>query len=390
MTAVADRCPGVLRLHAAQDGGLARIRLPGGRVSAAQLRAVAAAARLGNGLVELTSRANLQVRGLPASAEADAAKLLWDAGLLPSRTHDRVRNIVASPLAGRHQRSVAETDEIVRALDRQLCADPALAELPGRFLFAVDDGSGLAATDADVMLIAQRDGGFALALAGRRTTLSVPAAEAPGLALSAARAFLSLRGAAWRVRQLEGGLPELARRLGGRISPISIESVRRMSPGTESQRDGRAAITALPPLARLEPPGLEGLAGLAREVRLSTRRTLSLVDVGWNDVERLRAELDRLGLVGSEGSGWEGLSACAGLGACAKARVDVRAAAAKRAAVRRAGDPIEHWAGCDRRCGEPAGVEVAVFAGGEGVTVERVEAESADVDLDGALELLAP
>jgi sulfite reductase beta subunit-like hemoprotein len=390
MTAVADRCPGVLRLHAAQDGGLARVRLPGGRVSAVQLRAIAAAARLGNGLVELTSRANLQVRGLPADAEREAATLLWRAGLLPSLTHERVRNIVASPLAGRHQRSLADTDEIVAALDRQLCADPSLAELPGRFLFAVDDGSGLAAADADVMLIAQRDGRFALALAGRRTTLSVAATEAPEVTLSAARAFMELRGAAWRVRQLEGGLAELARRLGARTSPIAIESVRRIAPGTEPQRDGRAAITVMPPLARLEPDGLVGLAALASEVRLSTRRTVSLVDVGWNDVERLRGLHERLGLVASEGSGWEGLSACAGLGACAKARVDVRDFAARRAAVRGPGDPIEHWAGCDRRCGEPAGVEVAVFARGEGVTVERVGGESVEVDVDGALELLGP
>ncbi|MBA3264501.1 MAG: precorrin-3B synthase [Thermoleophilaceae bacterium] len=380
-----DRCPGVLRLHEAQDGGLARIRLPGGRIAAAQLDAVAAAARLGNGLVELTSRANLQVRGLPGVAAERVEMLLGEAGLLPSRTHERVRNVLGSPLDGRHPRSVAATDAVVDAVDRGLVADPLLAQLPGRFLIAVDDGAGLAAeAGADVTLTAECGFGrlgaqpaFALWLAGRRTTLEVPVAEAAGLALAAARAFLAVRAeqdrGAWRLRELDGGPAKVARRLGSGIS--SIESARsrtRLAPGTVAQRDGRAAVTALPPLGRIGPPAVDGLAELARahggEVRLSTRRTLSLLDLDTAQVASIQSTLDRLGLVVSPRSGWEGLSACAGLGACTKARVDVRAAAARSAAGRGADDPSEHWSACDRRCGEPADVGVAVFADGAGLT----------------------
>ena len=94
-----DACPGVFAPHDAADGALARIRLPGGVIGAAALRVVADCAQeLGDGRVHLTSRGNLQLRGLSRSG-ALAARLAA-AGLLPSATHERVRNVLASPLAG--------------------------------------------------------------------------------------------------------------------------------------------------------------------------------------------------------------------------------------------------------------------------------------------------
>ena len=52
-----DACPGALQTHQAADGALARVRLPGGVISAGQLEALAhAATRFGAGTIELTSR----------------------------------------------------------------------------------------------------------------------------------------------------------------------------------------------------------------------------------------------------------------------------------------------------------------------------------------------
>jgi len=381
-----DRCPGILRLHEAADGALARVRLPGGRIAPAALAALAGVARRGNGVIELTSRAGIQLRGLAADDGAAVADLLWAAGLLPSPQHDRVRNVLASPLAGRSPAALAATDAVVAALDGGLCADDALAALPGRFLFAVDDGSGtLDAARADVVLSAEPSGRFRLRLAGRATTALADAADAAELALAAARAFQALAredgDGAWRVADLDDGALRVAARLGHALAPAepaasgsraaragahapADQSARGRAPrpGAHPQADGRVAIVALPPLGRLDPGTAEQLAALAArigtdELRLCPTRTLTLLDVPTEAAADGSAALDALGLVTVPGSGWEGLSACAGLGACARAERDVRAIAAARAGVRGADAPPEHWSACVRDCGRPAGVE---------------------------------
>src|SRR6201996_1908258 len=95
-----DGCPGALQVHQAADGALVRIRLPGGMITAAQLTMLSGVSRrFGSGTMELTSRGNVQLRGI--TDVTTAAEAIANAGLLPSTTHERVRNIVASPLSGR-------------------------------------------------------------------------------------------------------------------------------------------------------------------------------------------------------------------------------------------------------------------------------------------------
>ena len=125
-----DACPGALQLHQAADGALARVRLPGGMISAEQLEALAhAATRFGSPAMELTSRGNIQLRAITDTAAV--AEIVAAAGLLPSQTHERVRNIVASPLSGR----VGGTTDIrglVTELDEAIQSEPALARAAGQ------------------------------------------------------------------------------------------------------------------------------------------------------------------------------------------------------------------------------------------------------------------
>jgi sulfite reductase beta subunit-like hemoprotein len=158
------------------------------------------------------------------------------------------------------------------------------------------------------------------------------------------------------------------------------------------QYDGGFAVTALAPLGRLDVAVLDGLVRLGVDLRLSPWRTVTVVDVPSRaDAVALAGSVAALGLVVEAGSGWAGLSACAGLGACVTARLDVRAAAAARAAVRAPGAPAEHWSACERRCGQPRRVGVAVTAPGGGVLVARAGgAERLLVDVPAALAELRP
>jgi precorrin-3B synthase len=196
-----DRCPGVLRPWLADDGNLIRLRLAGGRLPAARLRALSeVAATYGDGDVYVTGRANLQLRGLgPVTEEVVAA--IEATGLLPSRTHELARNLLTSPqtgLAGGR----ADLRPVVAELDERLLADPALAALPGRFLFVLDDGRGdLLDRPVDVGLVALDDQRAQLWVGGRWGEV-VTLREAPAVLIGLARSFLATRTTEWHVREL--------------------------------------------------------------------------------------------------------------------------------------------------------------------------------------------
>lgn len=300
-----DRCPGVLALHEAADGWLARVRVPGGRLSALQLRAIAAAAEeLGSGLIDVTARANLQLRGLGEESGTVLARRLSVAGLLPSPAHDRARNLLASPLAGRSRGALDAVDAVVDLLDARLCATPSLSELPGRFCFLVDDGSG-AGWDArpDVAVAACGGGRFAILLDEQPADFEGDASAAVALAVQVALAFLEVRGDdyAWRLPEVPDGARAVADRLGiGLGDRHRPRSPYVPAPGLEPQRDGRLALTVLPPLGRLSPALLRELARLCdcagTDARLSTSRTVTLVDLEADAAEEISAAVRRAGL----------------------------------------------------------------------------------------------
>lgn len=205
-----DRCPGVLRPWPADDGALVRIRVPGGRLRAASLMALAAVAEeYGDARVHVTGRANLQLRGLPLSDGVLPERVVTAieaTGLLPSRAHDLARNVLTSPLTGLVG-GRADLRPVTAALDALLLSEPALAALPGRFLFTLDDGRGdLADRHRDLGLVAL-DAETGRLRIGQQWGRVVPLTDAPTALVGYALLFLDRRGAgpaaAWHVDELE-------------------------------------------------------------------------------------------------------------------------------------------------------------------------------------------
>ncbi len=249
-------CPGLVRIVAARDGGICRIKLPGGELGAAQAEAIAhASERHAAGVIELTNRANLQLRGVRGGEEAALTAALVEAGLGPMATAgfdgradaeaawlpdsgavsaagaagvastpssptaptalsasaaDDIRNVMISPTAGRDPFALFDTRPLCAALLALLQSDARFAALSPKFALLVDGGERLARLDHphDVWLAASQDAcgeiRFVFGLAGcppvsatrpAAALSSVRPAQVPALVRALLHTFLDLAAA---------------------------------------------------------------------------------------------------------------------------------------------------------------------------------------------------
>ncbi len=356
-----DACPGALQVHQAADGALVRVRLPGGMITTAQLAALSSvSSRFGSETLELTARGNVQVRGITdvtAVAEAVAK-----AGLLPSATHERVRNIVASPLSGRSG-GRADVRAWVGELDAAICAKPRLAELGGRFWFSLDDGrADVSGQGADVGVHVLPDG-CALLLAGRDTGVRLAAGQVVEMLIGIAERFVAIHGKAWRIQELDdirALLPDVEP--GGATFP----AVTKPPVGWIDQDDGRVTLGAAIPLGVLPAHVADYLAAVGAPLVITPWRSVLVCDLSEEVADVTLRVLAPLGLVFDENSPWLNVSACTGSPGCAHSAADVRAHA------ERSLDPDypvhRHFVGCERACGNPHAGEV-LLATGDGYTL---------------------
>ena len=178
-------CPGAYRPMMSGDGLVVRVRPMLGRMTRAQaLGLCQLSQRFGSGVIDLTSRANLQIRGV---AEADHEALLMALNgldLLPDDPElESRRNILIAPDWAQGDDSATMAAELVARLH-------ALPALPAKFGFAIDAGPApiLTRNSADIR-IERGPEGLLLRADGADTGRAVTVANAVDLALDLAAWF---------------------------------------------------------------------------------------------------------------------------------------------------------------------------------------------------------
>ena len=176
-------CPGAHRPMQSGDGMIVRVRPRLSQISAAQAKGLARLARqYGNGQIDLTNRANLQLRGLLPDAVAPVVQDLSALGLLDldAATESR-RNILTQPLWQSGDDSHHLTQELAARLNE-------LPELPAKFGFAIDCGPApfLSSDPADIRLERSADGGVIVRADGLALGAPVALTDAVGLASAVA------------------------------------------------------------------------------------------------------------------------------------------------------------------------------------------------------------
>ncbi|EAP96964.1 CobG [Janibacter sp. HTCC2649] len=319
--------------------------MPGGRVAVSVLAQVSAiAAQYGAPVLQLTSRGNLQLRALPDPLPESLIVAVEATGLLPSASHERVRNIIAAPQS-------RGLDELVGAFDAALMAEPRLASLPGRFLFAFSDATGSVLSERwDVAY--QRTSPTSGVLYAGQFGRAVAPADAVAAMIDVALRFVETAPAgAWNVRDLPTP-SDLLRHPSERAERVTTDGATSrpvvappLVPGTVGDD-----VVAGVPLGMLTPEHVEALAEVAETVVVTPWRSV-VVRGGAAQVEVLR----RAGLVTESEGPWARLSACVGAPSCRRTTVptlDLARSAAETVASRRLTATQDvHVVGCERRCG---------------------------------------
>ena len=112
-----------------------RVRIPGGRTTTEQMRTLAHLAKTyGNGLLDMTTRQQFQLRQLKIEHVPEAFLQMEDAGLTSLQTGmDNVRNIMTCPVAGLTAQETFDTTDLVRRLTQEFTGDRAYSNLPRKF-----------------------------------------------------------------------------------------------------------------------------------------------------------------------------------------------------------------------------------------------------------------
>lgn len=359
--AVKGWCPGAWRPMQSGDGLIVRIRPHGGRLSSAQALGLAELSeRFGNGLIDLTSRANLQLRGIGDGGHAPLLQGLAELDLLDAdAAAESRRNIVVAPFWSEHD----ETRSIAWELELALSAFH--LDLPGKFGFAVDCGRerALADVSADIRIERCAMGNFIVRADSAAMGRPVARTEAVATALALAEWFVASGG-------VRGGRGRMATHLGtGARLPTALAGSARPGPAMPRPRPGLFNGSALIGIAfgQLSAAALALLARRSTDLRITPWRMIlaeGLQKEGLQEMPQIE------GLVTAADDPRLSIDACTGAPACPRAHADTRALATALAPHLGAGASL-HVSGCAKGCAHPGISAITLVATDDGFDLIR-------------------
>lgn len=402
-----------------------RIRLTGCHLTSTQARAIAfVALEYGYGIVDVTTRANIQIQGLDVEQVPLAIERLEATGLTCKQTgHDNVRNVFCHPFSGLDPEELIDTRTLCEDVTNIFLGDRELSNLPRKFNIGIDGQSRHAIHfwTQDISYLATRDDrgevAFMVLIGGKqgqnpKLALHLPVLVAPEDVAPVARALLELfhekgsrekRDAA-RFRFLVekigvgGVLEELERRLGRPLRPCVAEPTPPSGyedlVGWFPQRQTGLWIMGLcPPLGRLTWRQMEGLAIASDrwangQLRTTVEQGIAVVNIPTGFKDAIATDAARVGLSVYADSLVRNMVSCTGKQFCNIAVTETKGHALqlieklRQRALTLHGVRI-HMSGCPSSCGNHHTADIGL----KGVRVKRLlgTKEGFDVFLGGGI-----
>ena len=336
-------CPGALRPMQSGDGLVVRIRPPLGRLTPAQAAAIAeAAVAHGNGIIDLSARANLQLRGVTEASHPELIEDLRAQGLIdPDIETESLRNLIVTPFRD------AGTDALALALTAALARMP---RLPGKFGFALDTGPRPALTDASADIRVERAADGRLILRPDGHPLGQPVTDLAKDAQAMADWFIAHGG-------MTNGRGRMAALVGRGVVPdgcntAPAEPLPQPQPGLHPE----GALVALA-FGQMLAETLSALAALDHQIRPTPWRMLLLAGA--------KAMPAIPGLITNPAEPLLRVTACTGAPGCPQALGETRALARSLAAHLAKGLHL-HVSGCAKGCAHPGLADLTLVATRQG------------------------
>jgi precorrin-3B synthase len=389
-------CPGALRPMQSGDGLIVRIRPHSATFSPRELGVLADAARqFGNCHIDLTRRANLQIRGVSEASLPELHDVIARLGLLDaSADGEAVRNVMINPLAGIDPAEVFDIRPIARELARWLGSDESAWALPTKFGFIVDGGGvlSLAPQRADVRVVAMADGkdvAVAIGLETRTGTAwlgSTAPGDAAATAIETGLAFIDVasREKRQRMRDLSReGVASIRSAMRPRLDTLH-ENPRKADKADNADTslnriglielaEGRFAVGIAAPFGRIETDRLRGLMDVMAaqgvgEVRLSPWRALYAEVTSPQSGQSILDAAARDGLIADPHDPLLQIEACPGAPGCRSTALDTRGDGRRLAALlpRFGFTGTVHVSGCAKGCAKSGSAEL-VLVGCDGI-----------------------